>query len=82
MLASPSYEICFSCIPATCNEICEFILGAKLPSDPCYFSLALTHALLMGCIGTHDHVDWLKSLKHIFINESYHILVASLTLTV
>ena len=25
-------------------------------------------------------VDWLQSLKQMFINESYHILVASLTL--
>ena len=27
-----------------------------------------------------DQVDWLQSLKQFFINVSYHILVASLTL--
>ena len=27
-----------------------------------------------------DNLDWLQSLKHFFINVSYHILVASLTL--
>ena len=26
------------------------------------------------------HVDWLQSLKRFFINVSYHILIASLTL--
>ena len=31
-------------------------------------------------VGAHCSVDWLQSLKQIFINESYQILVASLTL--
>ena len=39
----------------------------KLYSD---FWLSRVHALL----------DWLQSLKQFFINVSYHILVASLTL--
>ena len=37
------------------------------------------HALtLAGSFG--DVLDWLQFLKHFFINVSYHILVASLTL--
>ena len=28
----------------------------------------------------NDGIDWLQSLKQFFINVSYHILVASLTL--
>ena len=28
----------------------------------------------------HPRLDWLQSLKHFFINSSYYILVASLTL--
>ena len=28
----------------------------------------------------HKELDWLQSLKQFFINVSYHILVASLTL--
>ena len=31
-------------------------------------------------IHSHEQVDWLQSLKQFFINVSYHILVASLTL--
>ena len=31
-------------------------------------------------IVTHIQVDWLQSLKQFFINVSYHILVANLTL--
>ena len=30
--------------------------------------------------GVSEEVDWLQSLKQFFINVSYHILVASLTL--
>ena len=30
--------------------------------------------------GYGKNLDWLKSLKHFFINVSYHVLVASLTL--
>ena len=66
----PIYEICFYCIPATCNEICEFILGTKLSSDPCYFSLAVTHALLIGCIGTHGHdtSSQVKTFYGLYVN--------------
>ena len=29
---------------------------------------------------SHGCIDWLQSLKQVFINVSYHILLASLTL--
>ena len=31
-------------------------------------------------LNQYPQIDWLQSLKHFFINVSYHILVASLTL--
>ena len=46
--------------------------GSYLPSMLVPTLHVLVHAL--------SHIDWLKSLKQFFINVSYHILVASLTL--
>ena len=36
--------------------------------------------MVIGHVGTVSSIDWLQSLKQFFINVSYHILVASLTL--
>ena len=38
-------------------------------------------ALIVGFSSVRVSLDWLQSLKQFFVNVSYHILVASLTLT-
>ena len=35
---------------------------------------------LAGMIRISQNIDWLQTLKQLFTNVSYHILVASLTL--
>ena len=40
-----------------------------------FLLLCIYVCIYAGCV-----LDWLQSLKHFFINVSYHILVASLTL--
>ena len=39
-----------------------------------------THYQKVRDVIIRSYVDWLQSLKQFFINVSYHILVASLTL--
>ena len=55
-----------------------------------YIDISINHSFLdcpvvsnicqKGSFHTTQIIDWLQSLKHFFINVSYHILVASLTL--
>ena len=45
-----------------------------------YIQALLTHSTRQSIVVKGVDIDWLQSLKQFFINVSYHILVASLTL--
>ena len=57
----------------TCNSS-----SSKQQTERKMFNLETTETII--CRQVKSSVDWLQSLKQIFINVSYHILVATLNL--
>ena len=72
-------ELCLSAIYVNGSGDCRTNTGILVtPDTGCLETVWYASVLQvsMSCLS----LDWLQSLKHFFINASYHILVASLTL--